>query len=331
MFGDYDASKQRWNDYNARFNPLIDDARKRATGVYDQTRDYYTKFLSGFSNPMYSRSDFEPSSENISRMRGNGVFDEYAKTGGLSEDDKSVYRSRGTASMGSFYDSLRDEVGRAAVRSGGDPGYDAQMAKLARDRSQGAQQQATSTEADILDRVTQGRQWGASSLSDAEKSVVSAILQGRGMGAQYEQGNKTLQLQGMQGLEQLYSDAPGEVNMYEQLLANGLGQQDRSSQTYLDMLAQYTPNGNWFDRNRRLMAIAGTVASAWFPWMAKPAAAIASGDNTSYTGSGRTAGSESYDVRGNPVNSSRGSIQPLPGFSGFGGGIYDSSGRYIGE
>lgn len=331
MFDQLHGSQQRWNDYNARFNPLISDARNRATGVYNQTKDYYTNFLSGFNNPMYSKQDFEVSPENTARIRGNGVFDEFAKTGGLSEADKGLFRAQGTATLGSFYDNFRNEMAASRARSGGvDPGYDAQTAKLARDQAQGAQTAATNTEANILDRVTQGRQWGASSLSDAEKALVSAIFQGRGMGAQYEQGNKTLQLQGMQGLQHLYSDAPGEVSMYENLLANGLQNRDSSSLSALDMLAQYTPNGNWFDRNRRLLGVLGGIASAFFPAVAPVAKAVASGSDTSYTGgysgAARAAGSETYDSRGNPTGDQ--SIKPLPGF---GGGIFDSRGRYIGE
>lgn len=296
MFKQYNTSQQNWNDYNNRLNPLVVDARNRATDMYNTTKTNYEKYLSGFGH-----GAFLPTDENISRMRGGGVFDEYAKTGGMNAMQRQDFRSRGIATMGSFYDGLRGELTRARSLNGGvDPGYDAQQAKLTRDAAQGAQQQATSTEVALNDQINQGREWGASQMSDAEKAVVDAIERAKEFDANG-------QLAGTKGLESLYTDTPGEVNMYEQLMQRGMEDRDTSGLNSLNQLASYTPNGNWFDRNRRLLGILGSIASVFAPQIAPVAKAVASGSDSSYTN-----GAGSY---------------------GFGPhqGITDSNGRTIGE
>lgn len=302
MVNESNRVNKQYDTYNARFDPLIAAARNRADQSYGQAsdtygaaRDSYNKFLAssaGFGKP---EGYYEPSAENIGRMRGAGVFDRYAKEG-IGDEAKGIFRSRATAALPSFYEGLRNELTRARAIGGGvDPGYDAQMAKLARDQSQGLSAAATNAEAEVLDRDTQARQWGASSLSDAERAVVDAIQRGRMYGSDQDYRNRVLGLEATRGLTDVgrgYADlraqTPGELGMYEGMYQRALGQGDTSRGGAIDRLAGYTPSGNWFDRNRTMLATGATVASAFLPWMSDPAAALAGGGTQGFGGGART-------------------------------------------
>lgn len=251
-------------------------ARGRSDEIFNEARENYRKFLSapsGFGGgggggsrggPGY----YEPSAENIGRMRGAGVFDEFAKTGGLSEDDKSVYRARGTATVPAFYEAMRNQLQRSRNMPGAiTAGYDSSMRALGREQAQGAQAAATAAEADILDRVSAGRQWGAGSMSDAERAVVDATQRGRMYEGEMGYRNRGLNLDAIRGLQSLRTDTPGEVNMYEQDILQGMGQGDVSRGSMMDQYAQYHPNQNWFQRNKELLGFGVGAAGMFVPGM----------------------------------------------------------------
>jgi hypothetical protein len=288
---------KQYDTYNARFDPLIAGAQTRANEQYgkanstfDDARANYNKFLAtatGFGKP---EGYYEPNAENIGRMRGGGVFDKYANEG-IGDEAKGVFRSRATSGVPAFYEGLRNELQRQrAIQGGVDPGYDAQTAKLARDQSQEASKAYTNAEAEILDRDTQARQWGASNMSDAERAVVDAIQRGRMYGGEQDYRNRALMLDANRGLTDVgrsYADlrgqTPGEVNMYEGMYQRALGQGDAARSGAIGQLAQYTPSGNWFDRNRTMLATGATVASAFMPWLSPAAAGLANGGGGSGT------------------------------------------------
>lgn len=270
MFGEGNRINKQYDAYDTAQGGYANEARNRANFVFDETRGNYQKFLNnpstGIGSSGFGMDAFTPSAENVSRMRGNGVFDEYAKTGGLSEADKGTYRARGIASIGSFYDNLKNQLARQRSIAGGtDPGFDAQTAALARQQSQGAQTAATNTEADILDRVTQGRQWGAGSLSDAERGVVDATQRGQMFGANANLQNRGLNLEALRGLQSLRTDVPGEVAMDEGNRLAGMGQRNAAYGANMDRLGQYFPNNNWFDRNKALLGFGAGIGASFIP------------------------------------------------------------------
>jgi hypothetical protein len=107
--------------------------------------------------------------DTVNRMRGGGVFDEFARTGGVSDADKANLRARGNSVIPSFYGSMRDEGARlSSVQGGYGPGRMAMMSRLARQQAAGAQDAARDTELGITDRVNEGRRWGSGAMSDAE-------------------------------------------------------------------------------------------------------------------------------------------------------------------
>lgn len=106
------------------------------------------------------------------RFRGGGVFDEFARTGGYSDQDISNIRSRATSVIPAYYDVARNEAGRMAnVQGGYGPGRAALFARMGRDQARGAQSAALDAELGIKDKVNEGRRWGAGQMTGAEASL----------------------------------------------------------------------------------------------------------------------------------------------------------------
>lgn len=98
----------------------------------------------------------------------NSTLRELADTGGYSAADKGNIRARSNAGVSSIYNNLRDNMQRQAVGSGQmNPSMGAAGFKLARQSAQDQGTNLRNTEADIAEKVRQGRMEGASKLSDA--------------------------------------------------------------------------------------------------------------------------------------------------------------------
>lgn len=183
-------AKQVNSDLDSRYKTAtgggrpVDDLMKKLTGAYDEDRAT-SKQQQGDVYGRYGdiASTGGLSDENRSRIRGNGVFDEFAKTGGLNAKDVANLRSRGGSAVPSFYSSLKDEMERGkAVNNGFNPGYTGQVAKMARDQAHASQAANLDTELGITDTRNKGRMWGSGSLSDAERALAGQESQNR-MGA----------------------------------------------------------------------------------------------------------------------------------------------------
>lgn len=201
--------------YNAAFGGLEDflgGAGRRGGGYDSMFRGLATNPLAGVD---------------IGRVRGSGVFDEFAKTGGLDEAARGDLRNRASSTVGSFYAGLKDELDRSARSSGygGGPGFDAQSAKLARQGAQSTQQALLDAETDIIDRVTAGRQWGAGNVSQADqfladlmsRNKIAGMQGGASFGANYDRDT----LAAIDQLRGLRTDQPGEeFGLYDRLEGN---------------------------------------------------------------------------------------------------------------
>lgn len=112
--------------------------------------------------------------EIANHFRGNGVFDEFAKTGGYSDRDISNIRARANSVIPAYYDVAKSEAGRmGAVQGGYGPGQAALFSRMGRDQARGAQSAALDAELGIKDKVNSGRQWGATGASSAEGALQS--------------------------------------------------------------------------------------------------------------------------------------------------------------
>lgn len=164
--------------------------------------------------------------ENKKRIRGGGVFDEYAKTGGYSDADKSNIRARGARTVPAFYDALRSKMSQQAAISGGGPSYNSSLQRMARDQSRGVNEAQSDTEFNIMDRVNEGRRWGSSSMSSAEQGLAELISRNKlgasegGLraamgGGDFDLRNRGLDLQGQGlGLQAKLGSLGGMSNMY---------------------------------------------------------------------------------------------------------------------
>jgi len=119
------------------------------------------------------------------RMRGGGIFDEFARTGGVSEAEARNLRARGNAPISAMYGGMSDEMNRARrIRGGSSAMANAAALKMGRDRSKAAGEAALGTELGISDRVRQGRQWGGEGMASSEGNLQGLLSSNRlaGMG-----------------------------------------------------------------------------------------------------------------------------------------------------
>ena len=121
--------------------------------------------------------------ENRSRV-AHGNFQEFAQTGGYSDQDKRDIRSRATSPISSLYSGIRDKSARMSnVQGGYGPGRGALSSRLARDSAGAVGRTSLDAELGIMDRVNEGRRFGASALDTSERGIQSTLQRGRMFGA----------------------------------------------------------------------------------------------------------------------------------------------------
>jgi hypothetical protein len=149
--------------------------------------------------------------ETVERMRGAGVYDEFAKTGGYSEGDRSNIRQRATSGIPMFYGRMRDEANRLGTVQGGyGPAQAALMSRMGRSQSGAAADAALNAELGIMDKVNAGRQWGATGMTEAESALSGLRLSSLGQAGTQELGiGNSLQQGRMFGVSGL--DAMGQA------------------------------------------------------------------------------------------------------------------------
>ena len=137
----------------------------------------------------------------IARMRGAGVFDEYAKTGGMDAAAQTAYRQRGTAGIPAQYQASMDEARRMSGVTGN---YNpAAIANMARNSAYDTNRAAIDTEAGLQGQLSQGRQWGAGNIASSEAGLQGLIS-----------SNKLAGLQGAGSME---------ANMLNSIAGNRIG------------------------------------------------------------------------------------------------------------
>jgi hypothetical protein len=101
------------------------------------------------AHPLFKEQMDSPDIAN--KYRANGTYEEFAKTGGVSDADKVNLRSRGNAVIPSYYAQMIADADRLNTAQGGfNPGALAMRARLGRDQAAGAQKAATDTELGIV-------------------------------------------------------------------------------------------------------------------------------------------------------------------------------------
>lgn len=251
------------------FNQRLPQAQQRADQSYGDVYKGYTDIYNKASQPGQYGSYFKNaadtglvSPENTARMRGGGVFDEFAKTGGLSDADLTNLRARGTSTIPSYYDAVRNQFqNQNRIAGGTNPSYSSSLSRIARDQSRGASDAALNTELGITQQRNAGRQWGAGQMSDAEAKLADLTSANKRFGisggAGYEGANRQAQLAAMGGLSNLRESTPSEeFGLYQMLLNNLSGRESAYGQNTGQRMA-YDPNVSVWDRINQLLSTAG--------------------------------------------------------------------------
>ena len=256
----------------AEDNSLVGQARRRADQSYNTAYTGITDAMSrGFGMDPTAKARFESmtgpmggiSDEGVNRWRGNGVFDEFSKTGGWTDQMRQDAAAKGNAPNVGIYNSLRAELGNRGNRQGFDAGGSARDLQSVRDQARLASENSRDTELGINQQVNQGRQWGTEGMSNAEKSLWNQISQNWGTGAtglqtglEHGRGQENDMIQTLIALR---NGTPGEVKMYEDLIAQMLSDRSRAAGVFTGQQAQYNPNTSYQDRMSKNLDIAGQV------------------------------------------------------------------------
>src|SRR5690349_9551343 len=137
-----------------------------ASGGYTPTKyNPVTANLSGYIGESANAARSLASGGSWDPMIRSG-YQNFASTGGFSPTDISNIRSRATSVAPSFYNALTDRMAQRMNAAGQNYGsiFSSASDRAARQGAQAAQENALSAEADIADRVQQGKLAGLSGL-----------------------------------------------------------------------------------------------------------------------------------------------------------------------
>ena len=112
--------------------------------------------------------------ENRRNIRAGGVYEDFSKTGGLTEQDKSLYRDRINAAIPATYDAFQRDVqnmGRV-TGSGSGPAAQAMASRMSRDAARENAQTSRDAELAVMDRMLSGKRWGAEGMTSSEFGLV---------------------------------------------------------------------------------------------------------------------------------------------------------------
>jgi hypothetical protein len=170
----------------------------------------------------------------MARMQGGGVYDEFAKTGGLSMGDRANIRSRATSTIPQFYQNMKDQASAGAAAQGGyGPGQAALMSRFGRGQAAAGADASLNAELGITDKVNAGRLAGAGGMATSAQAANSLRT-----------GN---QLAGMTGAGQMEQGLQESIRSGQEYGTSGLdslGQNQRmADMTAADKNAGYRMQG----------------------------------------------------------------------------------------
>ena len=125
------------------------------------------------------------SPEDMARLRGGGVYEEFSKTGGLSDKDRANLRARGTSTIPAMYGQLNQAMQRGRTVQGGyGPGAAVMAGRLGRQQAGAMGDAALNTELGITDQVNRGRQWGTAGMTTSETALQDILSRNKIAGLQ---------------------------------------------------------------------------------------------------------------------------------------------------
>ena len=197
-------------------------------------------------------------------------------TGGYSPQDVANIRGRGNAGIPAVYGRLKENLRQAQARSGG-AGYQAALTKMGRGAAQDSATMARDTEAEIADRLRQGKLTGAAGEFGLEQTLAGNKFQGLQGGQGLEQSLRSGRQYGLQGLGGLAGDDLQQQQFFDKSkFANRQAVDSANQGTYSPDLSLATRPG-W---GANLMQGLGTAASLASTFMGIPGMSGGGGGGT---------------------------------------------------
>jgi hypothetical protein len=302
-----------WDKSFNTYNDILDGSFGGRSGGSGGGLGEYESFFKNFGGGI------DPTAQN--RIRGNGVFDEYSKTGGFTQADKTDFMNQSTGAVPKFYEGIQNELDRMkGVQGGYSPGFDAQSAKIAREKTQAGQDAILNANVNLKNIIDSNRKWGTEGMSSSEMGLQDMLtrnkLQSMGQAAslrgQQNDDDYRWSFGALDGLQNLYSATPGEENMLLGHINDSRQIRGNQSGANIDRRMQYNPNVSGFDRVMQGVQTAAPLAMAAFGGPPGAAMAGAMGGNRASHGGG---GNFAQFTQGPQINNP---FQRSPYSGGFG-------------
>lgn len=212
---------QFWNNYQG--------ATADANTDYRNIMDQYKNFQATNATPITAeRLNYSRTPELDSALRG---YQDFATTGGFSQNDIADMRARGISPIRSVYANAMNEMARQKNLAGGySPNFNAAAAKMRTGTSQQIADQVQNVNAQLAQMIQSGRLSGLGGLSqtsiaDSEMANRMAMANAENQLRAGEFNRNTvdpLRLNAIQGQAQLFGTTPGMANMFgNQVLQSG--------------------------------------------------------------------------------------------------------------
>jgi hypothetical protein len=168
----------------------------------------------------------------LNRFRGTG-YEEFARTGGWSDNDRADFRDRATSVIPAMYQTQRDEAARLNNIGGGSgAGF---LAAASRSNRRGAQDLATAArdaEISLGGEVREGRRWGIEGLRDTEAQIQAQQGTNRGIGL--TAGNQLELGVGTNRISGLSESARAGTTLEQNIAANRIGANEVAGKLQVD-------------------------------------------------------------------------------------------------
>jgi len=275
-FGNANTFNQQQGGLQNSIMGGLDGSQGRSNQVFDAAFGGYQGLLGGLQGGAGSGGGgggggggkfFDQARNDIMGMSAPQLSNPWA--GQLGAD----IRARGDSILPGFYDRIKQEQGRLQnIQGGYNPGYTAQMSKLARDQSQSAQAGQLNREVELGQKQAdiQRQNEMAQASFAAQKASMLAGLAGqqargaagaRAAGAASDQENFRNQMSVLNAMGGLRGQTPGEVNMYLGAGLNNVQNRGIANQG-VGQLMQY--NQPQVPAWQKALGAAGQVAGAAF-------------------------------------------------------------------
>lgn len=252
-----EADFGNYNDIMGRYRQVFDESGEDGGG--GTVKPSYA----GYKDPFKSYSGYE----------------EFAKTGGYSDDDIRNLRARGTAPVRAMYGNVQREMNRQRSLQGGyAPNFMASMAKMARDQSAAQADAQQNVEAQLAQDIRAGRLQGLGGMSGIEGQRLGADVDiskfnamadmNTGMfNAQQGQNKFNNRLNALGGMAGLYGTTPGMSGTFGNQLLNAVGQGGQMGMGYIQGQNQagLTPDA-WDQWMGRLGDVGDISSGTLYPW-----------------------------------------------------------------